>query len=99
MSVRNVVSNLAQTTLMALAGVNVPLAFWPAPVRWLANALPVTHGLAAVRQLIAGSDAGPVLANVGLEALVGACWLALALLTFDRPASSGRRDGSIEFTS
>jgi hypothetical protein len=39
--------------------------FWPALVRVLANALPVTHGVAAVPFLLSGALAGQVLASAG----------------------------------
>ena len=97
MSTRNVVGNVAHTTIMAICGVNVPLAFYPETVQWAAHLLPVTHGLAAIRDVLDGSASSAVLTNVGLEALVGAAWLSLALVTFDRLAEGGRRDGSIEF--
>ena len=48
---------------------------------------------------IAGEPLVALLPNVGLELAVGAAWLVLALLTFDRLAESGRRDGSIEFAN
>jgi len=99
MSTRNVVANIASATMMAICGVNVPLAFWPGPVQWLAHALPLTHGLQAIRGLLAGEGAAAILPNVALEALVGLGWLGAALLTFNRLAESGRRDGSIEFAS
>jgi len=96
MSTRNIVSNLAQTTMMAICGVNVPLSYYPDAVQWLAHALPLTHGLLAIRELLAGAGGATVLAYTGAELLVGLGWLALALLTFDRLAEHGRRDGSIE---
>lgn len=96
---RNVLANVAQVTMMAICGVNVPLSFYPEPVQWLAQLLPLTHGLAAIRDLLAGEAAAVVLANVGLELAVGAGWLLLALFSFDRLAEAGRRDGSIEFST
>jgi ABC-2 type transport system permease protein len=38
-----------------------------------------------------------IVRQAGLELVVGLGWLALALVTFDRLAESGRKDGSIEF--
>ena len=37
-----------------------------------------------------------VLTSAGLEAVLGAGWLAVAFLTFDRLAERGRANGSIE---
>ena len=97
MSTRNVVANVASATMMAICGVNVPLSFYPEAVQWLAHALPLTHGLLAIRDLLDGAGAGSILANLGAELGIGIGWLALALVTFDRLAEQGRRDGSIEF--
>jgi ABC-2 type transport system permease protein len=97
MSTRNVVANIASGTMLAVCGVNVPVDYFPAPVAWFSQVLPLTHGLEAIRGLLAGSGAWDVLGNVGLELLVGSGWFLLALLTFNRLAENGRRDGSIEF--
>lgn len=59
----------------------------------------MTHGLDAVRGLLDNAPATTVLGDMGLEVLVGAGWLALALLSFQRLADAGRRDGSIVFSS
>jgi ABC-2 type transport system permease protein len=99
MELRNVVANIVWGTMLAVCGVMVPLSFYPEPVQWLAHALPLTHGLQAIRDALAGGDAGAVLRNAGFEALVGLFWLTCSLVTFDRLAEGGRRDGSIEFAS
>ena len=96
-SLRNLVGNLAYTGMLALCGVNVPVGYAPAPVQAVANALPLTHGLRAVREVLAGGGFASVAGDVGAEALVGAAWLAVALVLFGRLAGAGRRDGSIEF--
>jgi ABC-2 type transport system permease protein len=94
---RNVASNVTHTTLLAIAGVSVPLSFYPETVQWVAHTLPLTHGLQAIRDLLRGEPLATLLPNVGLELLVGAVWFALAVATFQRFAEHGRRDGSIEF--
>ena len=99
MALRNVVGNLAQMTLLAIAGVNVPVSFFPAPVEWLAQVLPVTHGLAAIRALLAGGGPAEVLGPAAAEAAVGLGWFLLSLVAFGRLAEAGRRDGSIEFAT
>ncbi|MET0413153.1 MAG: ABC transporter permease [Polyangiaceae bacterium] len=93
---RNLVLDVSGTLLLALCGVSVPVAFWPAPVQVVAQLLPLTHGLAAIRALLAGNGASTVLGHAALEAVVGIGWLVLALLLMDRMAERGRRDGSIE---
>jgi ABC-2 type transport system permease protein len=96
--VRNAVMGASLALIMALCGVAVPVSFWPEPVQAIAMVLPVTHGLEAVRLLFAHGPAQAVALELALEALVGAGWLTLALLSVDRMAAAGRRDGSIEFS-
>ena len=96
---RNLVSNVVGATMMALCGVNVPLAFFPDPVRIAARALPLTHGLEAVRGTLGGAPAGDVLADVVVEVLVGLAWFAAAAASFRWFAEGGRKDGSIEFAA
>lgn len=98
-AIRNMASQMTGLTVMAIGGVNVPVTFWPAGVQALANILPVTHGLQAIRLTLAGAPWPTILASAGLELLVGLGWLGLAVLTFDRLAEAGRADGSIELTS
>jgi ABC-2 type transport system permease protein len=95
---RNVLANLATTAMMAFCGVNVPVDFYPAPVRLAAQALPLTHGLQAVRDLLAGAPAAGILRHAAAELVVGAGWLALVVLTLGRLADRGRHDGSIVFS-
>lgn len=95
-SLRNVLQNGVMPLLMAVCGVSVPLGFWPTWVQVIAHGLPVTHGLSAIRALLAGGETAGILRSLGLEALVGACWLGFAILAMDRLADAGRADGSIE---
>jgi ABC-2 type transport system permease protein len=87
--------NLSYLVPMAVCGVNTPVGYWPRPVQWLAQILPPTHGLAAVRAALDGGGAVEILGHLALEAAVGAGWFCLMLLSFRRLVSSGRKDGSI----
>lgn len=98
-SARRTVPNVARLTMMAFCGVSVPLTVFPVPVRWAAGLLPLTHGLAAIRELLGSGRPSVVLGSAGLEALVGAGWLLLSLATFHRMAEAGRRDGSVVFST
>lgn len=91
------VLNAAYGIVMTFGGVNVPVEVWPAPLEVAAHALPVVHGLEAVRGILDGAPAGHVLRLLGTEALVGACWYAVAALSMDRLVSVGRRDGSLDY--
>lgn len=96
---RNVISNLGHTLTMLIAGVTVPVTFWPEWVEAIALCLPLTHGLVAVRAI---ADTGPVqwysAASSAVLALgLAGIWLAIAALAFSVFAQAGRRDGSIDF--
>jgi ABC-2 type transport system permease protein len=91
----NLVANVGLVMLMTLCGVNVPLHFYPVPVYWVAQFLPLTHGLEAIRAVLAGD-----LATAGrqalLEAAVGFGWLGLCLATFERFVRHGRVQGTLD---
>jgi ABC-2 type transport system permease protein len=93
-----IVSNVGIIVFMTLCGVNVPLAAYPAPVAFVAQFLPLTHGLVAIREVLAG-NLGTAAAQAGLEAAVGLGWLGVCLATFGWFVRHGRRDGSLEFAS
>lgn len=94
-----IVANVAIAAAMTICGVNVPLGFYPEPLEWISRFLPLTHGLIAIRGVIDGAAWSLVGREAGLEALVGLGWLSLAVATFGRFVSAGRRDGSLEFAS
>lgn len=77
------VLNLGYLLVMTLAGVNVAVDFWPAPLSALARVLPVTHGLEAVRTVLDGGPAGQVAAALGLEVAVGIGWGVVAVLAYE----------------
>lgn len=97
-ALRNVVSNTGYLALVAITGVQVPVSFWPGWVQGVAQVLPVTHGLAAVRGVVAAAPLQEVARNAALELAVGVGWMTVALLSFRQLAESGRRDGSIKFS-
>lgn len=97
MDLRNLIMNLATFTTLAFCGVNVPVAFFPSPIRWLAAGIPFTHMLRAVRAALAGAPTPTVAADALVGMAVALCWLVVALIAFDRLERRGRQDGSIEF--
>lgn len=94
---RNLVSGVSGLVLMLLCGVQTPTDFWPAPFQYLADALPLTHGLRAIRHLLDGAPVAAVSTQIGLELCVAAGWLLTAALTFRTLTEGGRKDGSIEY--
>jgi ABC-2 type transport system permease protein len=97
---RNINSLVVVTTyvsLMAVCGVNVPLEYYPQPLETLCRLLPLTNGLLAIRGVFDGAPWGQVVGYASLEGAVGLAWMTAALLSFNRLASQGRRDGSIDY--
>lgn len=90
------VSQVMRLSMMAICGVNVPVTFWPPAVQVMANVLPVTHGVQAVRLAVFGAPPAAVLTSALLEVVVAAGWLLVALVSFNGIAERGRTDGSIE---
>ncbi|HLF78410.1 MAG TPA: ABC transporter permease [Dehalococcoidia bacterium] len=84
------------TLITAFSGVSVPITFWPGSIETIAQVLPLTHGLRAIRALAEQGSTTLVLNEIGLQFLVGLGWLALALLLTDRIADHGRANGTID---
>lgn len=96
-SINSLVVVTSYVSLMAACGVNVPLSYYPEAVAWGAHFLPLTNGLLGIRGVFEGDAEGTILGHAALEALVGLGWMAAALLSFNRLASQGRRDGSLDY--
>jgi ABC-2 type transport system permease protein len=95
---RNMALDIAGMLMLAFCGVSVPVDFWPAPIPFVAELLPLTHGLVAARLLFAAAAPADVVRALLLELLVSAGWLGISLLTVTRLFNGGRADGSIELT-
>jgi ABC-2 type transport system permease protein len=96
-SINSLVVVTTYVTLMAACGVNVPLEYYPDPVALLARCLPLTNGLLGIRAVFEGGSAQAILGYAVLEAIVGLAWMTAALLSFNRLATRGRRDGTLDF--
>ena len=57
--------------IVGLTGVVVPVSDLPLVFEGIAHALPITHGLVAFRDSLAGAGFGDVIGNLVLEAVVG----------------------------
>lgn len=95
---RNVASNLSHGIVMLLCGVTVPAAIWPQWVQGIAQSLPLSHGLTAIRDLQAGAVFADTVPAIALTAVTGACWYFVAIIAFTLFGEAGRRDGSIDFS-
>jgi ABC-2 type transport system permease protein len=94
---RNLIGITMSTSLLLLCGVNVSLDTLPAILRGMAHFVPLTHGLLAVRALVAEAGVATVAAHAAAELGVGLLWAAIAISSFRHFAEGGRKDGSIEF--
>jgi len=91
--------NLSYLVLLAFAGVNVPVDYWPGPVQAVADVLPLTHGLDAIRTLLAGGPWATIATQLTLEALIGLGWFAVAAYGFDRVVRVGRLQGTLDLAA
>lgn len=75
---RNVITGLATVVFLTVCGVNVDLAALPAAFSAVAQVLPLTHGLQAVRSLLDGN--GLIVAALAAEAGVVLLWSCACVL-------------------
>jgi ABC-2 type transport system permease protein len=87
-----VLSNLLFGILLIFCGVNVPLSAMPAWMGAVAQWLPMTHGIAAARQLAAGAGWSDVAGLVSRELGIGLLYVAVGLVllaVFERESRRG----------
>ena len=89
-------AGLVYSLLLLLCGVNVPVDELPRALELLGSVLPVTHGIAAARELASGSSLGDVSDSILAEAGLGAMYGALAFGLFRLLELRARREGSLE---
>lgn len=94
---RNVVSNATLTAMMALCGVEFPRADLGPGLDRAGAFLPLTHGLQAVRDVLAGAADSHTALLAAQEAAVGGAWLAAATAVLALRARRSRRDGAALF--
>ncbi|WP_245635268.1 ABC-2 transporter permease [Dactylosporangium aurantiacum] len=72
-------SNLVVGVLLVFAGVNVPLSDLPGWMAAVARWLPLTHGIAAAREVAAGAGLASVRDDVLAEAALGTLYVVIGL--------------------
>lgn len=90
------ISNMTGYAMMIVCGVNFPLAGLPPLVQGLGRALPMTHGLLAVRAVVDGAAYAEVAGLVGMELLIGLAYAAAAWLLFGHRLRTARGQGNLE---
>jgi ABC-2 type transport system permease protein len=79
-----------------LGGVLYPISVLPRPLQWVAQALPMSHGLDGVRRaLVARPDFGAIGQDALVLALFATVLTPLALQSFDWAVDRARRQGSL----
>ncbi len=89
-------ANLAYYLLLLFCGVNVPFDEMPGWMQAIGSWLPLTHGIAAAREVAAGEPLSSVSGLVWKEAGIGALYAAGAFLLFRLFEAEGRRRASLE---
>ncbi len=71
-----------QGMVMVLTGIIIPVAALPGPLWALAQVLPVTHALEALRASVNGAGLGEVAGLLGTELVIGLAYAVLGLVSF-----------------
>lgn len=90
------IANPAYFLMLLLCGVNVPLDRLPGWMATIGSGLPLTHGIAATREVAAGASLASVDTLVWKEAAVGAAWALGAYLMLRLFEAEGRRRATLE---
>jgi ABC-2 type transport system permease protein len=89
-------ANIAYYLMWLLCGVNIPLDALPGWLAQIGRLLPLTHGIAAAREVAAGASLESVGGLVWTEAGVAAAWGTLAFTLMRWFEFEGRRRASLE---
>jgi ABC-2 type transport system permease protein len=89
-------ANLVTMSILLFCGVNIPLRELPGWMQVVGNLLPFTHGLQAVREAADGAGFSQVGGLIGVEALIGVVYAALAFTLFVYLERSARRNATLD---
>jgi ABC-2 type transport system permease protein len=90
------VANLAYFLMLLFCGVNIPLADLPGWMSAIGRCLPLTHGIAAAREVAAGASFGTVSGLVATEAGIAAAYAAAAYILFRVLERESRRSAVLD---
>jgi ABC-2 type transport system permease protein len=90
------IANVAYFLMWLLCGVNIPLSELPGWMEQIGRLLPLTHGIAAARQLADGASLGSVDGLVLTELAIGVAWLVAAYGLFRFFEHEGRKRAALE---
>ncbi|MFE8944825.1 ABC transporter permease [Streptomyces sp. NPDC007856] len=89
-------TNIAYLGVTVICGVNVPTSYWPVPVQKLAQILPLTHGLLAVRGIVGQVPSVNIPLEILTEGVIGSCWLVVAGCLLHAFVEADRANGRLE---
>ena len=89
-------ANICYYVMWLLCGVNIPLDTLPGWMQQIGKLMPLTHGIAAGREIAAGASLVSVSGLVWTELLVGLAWGTLAFSLVRLFEHEGRRRASLE---
>jgi ABC-2 type transport system permease protein len=90
------IANVAYYLMWLLCGVNIPLDALPGWLEQIGRLMPLTHGIAAAREIAAGASLGSVSGLVWTEVAVGVAWGTIAFGLVRWFEYEGRRRASLE---
>ena len=91
-----VLSNFLFGGLMVFTGANVPLRELPGGLQTVAHGLPLTHAIAAARQLADGAALSAVADLLAAEAVVGAVYATIGFSLIRLLETTSRRHATLE---
>lgn len=82
--------------MWVFCGVNLPESALPTAMVWIGRTLPMTHGIQAAREIVAGGSLGSAAGLIGVELGIAAAYLVAALLLFRLFELEGKRRATLE---
>jgi ABC-2 type transport system permease protein len=89
-------ANLVYFLMLLVCGVNIAEDDLPGWMQAIGTVMPLTHGIEAAREVVAGEPPSDVVGLVAAEALIGIVYAAFAYGLFRLFESEGRRRASLE---
>jgi ABC-2 type transport system permease protein len=89
-------ANLVVFLFLLISGANVPIDTLPGWLETISRGIPLTHGIAAAREIASGASLGDVSDLVWAELAIGVGYAAVAYGLFRFFEAEGRRRASLE---
>jgi ABC-2 type transport system permease protein len=89
-------ANLVYFLMLLVCGVNIANEDLPGWLAAIGRCLPLTHGIAAAREIADGASLGEVSGMLWTEALIGLAYASAAYVLFRLFEAEGRRRASLE---